>query len=160
VTRALPPVHCPLAFPVRRLKSVDFPTLGRPIKARRKGRVVAATDGGVLLLLLLEVEWARWWGRGRVVEEREGRRGGRLRCVIDPRRQIKDREDRRVASMAATALLLSCACEWLCCDRVGLSGWLYVLSYLLALRLLALSLKESFQHALHRVRRQFHLRSH
>jgi len=83
VTNALPPVHCPLALPVRRLKSVDLPTLGRPIKARRKGRVGAAADGAPLLLV--EVEWARWW-RGRVVEEREGRRrgwGGRR--VIDPR---------------------------------------------------------------------------
>ncbi len=73
VTNALPPVHCPLELPVRRLKSVDLPTLGRPIKAMRKGRECAATDD--VLLLFVVVEWVRWW-REKVVEEKEGRKRG------------------------------------------------------------------------------------
>ncbi|EKU21121.1 hypothetical protein NGA_2075200, partial [Nannochloropsis gaditana CCMP526] len=39
VTMAVPPVHRPLAVPVRRLNSVDLPTFGLPIKATRNGRV-------------------------------------------------------------------------------------------------------------------------
>lgn len=92
---AVPPVHRPLAVPVRRLNSVDLPTFGLPIKATRNGRVkVSSFEAWTCVCMDWEHFFCHEW-----VQAREGWGGNADRQHMPGRRRtvqfaaIKNRVD-------------------------------------------------------------------